>query len=81
VAVAKSVQFACRLRATEFFFNIEIQTTEPLVPGPSCPEVEISIAKLKKYKSPGIYQIPTEQIQAGVETLVSVIHKLSGRLA
>jgi hypothetical protein len=26
---------------------------EPLVPGPSRLEVEIAIAKLKKYKSPG----------------------------
>jgi hypothetical protein len=33
-------------------------------------EVEISIAKLKKYKS------PEEVIQAGGETLVSLIHKL-----
>jgi hypothetical protein len=31
----------------------EIHTAEPLVPGPSNLEVEISIAKLKKYKSPG----------------------------
>jgi hypothetical protein len=29
----------------------EIHTAEPLVPGPSCLEVEIDIAKFKKYKS------------------------------
>jgi hypothetical protein len=56
--------------------QIEIHTAEPLVPGPSHFEVEISIAKLKKYKSPGRDQIPAELYQAGGETLVSVIHKL-----
>jgi hypothetical protein len=38
--------------------------------------VEIAIAKLEKYKSPGSDQIPAELIQAGGETLLSVIHKL-----
>jgi hypothetical protein len=33
--------------------QIEVHTAEPLVPGPSHHEVEIAIAKLKKYKSPG----------------------------
>jgi hypothetical protein len=33
--------------------QIEVHTAEPLVPGPSRLEVEIAIAKLKKYKSPG----------------------------
>jgi hypothetical protein len=36
--------------------------TEPLVPGSSRLEVEIAIAKLKKYKSPGSDQIPAELI-------------------
>jgi hypothetical protein len=31
--------------------QIEIHTAEPLVPGPSRLEVEIAIAKLKRYKS------------------------------
>jgi hypothetical protein len=44
--------------------QIEIHTSEP---SPS--EVEIAIAKLKKYKSPGSVQIPAELIQAGGETL------------
>jgi hypothetical protein len=57
--------------------QIEINTAEPVVPGPSHLEVEISIAKLKKYKSPGIDQILAELIQTGSETLVSVIHKLT----
>jgi hypothetical protein len=56
--------------------QIEICTAEPLVPGPGHFEVEISIAKLKKYKSPGCDQIPAELYQAGGETLVSVNHKL-----
>jgi hypothetical protein len=38
--------------------------------------VEIAIAKLKRYKSSGNDQIPTELIQAGRETLRSEIHKL-----
>jgi hypothetical protein len=56
--------------------QIEIHTAEPLVPGPSHLEVEISIAELKKYKSPGSDQILAELYQAGGETLVSVNHKL-----
>jgi hypothetical protein len=38
--------------------QIEVHTAEPLVPGPSRLEVEIAIAELKKYKSPGNNQIP-----------------------
>jgi hypothetical protein len=56
--------------------QIEIHTAESLVPGPSHLEVEISIAKLKKYKSPGSDKILAELYEAGGETLVSVIHKL-----
>jgi hypothetical protein len=56
--------------------QIEIHTAEPLAPGPSHLEIEISIAKLKKYKSPGSDQIPAEMYQAGGEILMSVIHKL-----
>jgi hypothetical protein len=39
-------------------------------------EVEIAIAKLKSYKSPGSDEIPAELIQAGGEILRSKIHKL-----
>jgi sorting nexin-29 len=49
---------------------------ESLVPGSSHLEVEIAIAKLKKYKSPGSDQIPGQLIQAGGKMLLSVIHKL-----
>jgi hypothetical protein len=56
--------------------QIEVHRAEPLVPGPSRLEVEIAIAKLKKYKSPGSDQILAELIQAGGEILLSVIHNL-----
>jgi hypothetical protein len=44
--------------------QIEVHSAGPLVPCPSRLEVEIAIAKLKKYKSPGSDQIPAEFIQA-----------------
>jgi hypothetical protein len=56
--------------------QIEIHTAEVLVPGPSRLEVEIAIAELKKYKSPGSEEIPAELIQAEREILLSTIHKL-----
>ena len=43
----------------------EIHTTEPLVPEPSIYEIEMATGKLKRHKSPGIDQIPTELIKAG----------------
>jgi hypothetical protein len=46
------------------------------VPGSSHLEVEIAIAKFKKYKSPVSDQILAELIQSGGEILVSVINKL-----
>jgi hypothetical protein len=39
-------------------------------------EIEIAIAKLKKYKSPESDQTPVELIQAGGKMLLSTIHKL-----
>jgi hypothetical protein len=56
--------------------KIEVHTVETLVPGPSRLGIEIAIAKLKKYKSPGSDQIPAEMIQAGGEVLLSTIHQL-----
>jgi hypothetical protein len=47
----------------------EIHTVEPLLPEPSVFEVEMAIEKLKRYKSPGIDQIPAEFIKAGGSTL------------
>jgi hypothetical protein len=60
--------------------QIEVHTTELLVPGPSHLEVEIAIAKLKVYTSPGSDQIPAELIQAGSEILLCAIHKLINSL-
>jgi hypothetical protein len=42
----------------------------------SASEVEAAIGKLKRYKSPGVDQIPAEIIQAGGEILRSEIHNL-----
>jgi hypothetical protein len=54
--------------------RIEVHTTEPLVSRPSRLEVEIAIAKLKKFKSPGSDKILAELFQAGGEILLSAIH-------
>jgi hypothetical protein len=56
--------------------QIEIYTTEPLVPDPSPLKIEIAITKLKRYKLPGSDQIPTELIQTRGETLWSEIFKV-----
>jgi hypothetical protein len=45
--------------------QMDIHTAEPLVLGPSYLEVDIAIAKLKKYKSPGSDQILAALYQAG----------------
>jgi hypothetical protein len=62
-------------RKNYFFSVIGCKIIERLVPGSSRLEVEIAIAKLKKYKSPRSDQIPAELIQAGGETILSAIHK------
>ncbi|KAJ4445236.1 hypothetical protein ANN_07037 [Periplaneta americana] len=56
--------------------EIQIETAEPFIPEPTLSEVEIAIENLKKYKSPGIDQIPAELIQEGGRTLFSEIYKL-----
>ena len=38
--------------------QMDIHTAEPLEPEPSVFEVEMAVKKLKRYKSPGIDQIP-----------------------
>jgi hypothetical protein len=57
--------------------QIEIHTAGSLVSDHSPSEIEIAVAKLKSYKSPGMNQIPPELIQAVGETLRSEIHKLN----
>jgi hypothetical protein len=54
----------------------EMQTAEPFVPQPNVSEIEAATGKLKRYKSPGVDQIPSEPIRARGETLSSKIHKL-----
>jgi hypothetical protein len=56
--------------------QIEVHRAEPLVPGPSHLEVEIAIAKLRKYISPGSDQILAKLSQVGCEMLLSAIYKL-----
>jgi hypothetical protein len=51
--------------------HIPIHTAETLVPNPILFEVEVAVAKLKNYSSPGSDQFPAELIQAVGETLVS----------
>jgi hypothetical protein len=46
--------------------QIEIRTSELLVPDPSPFVVELAVAKLKRYKSPGSDQIPAELMQASI---------------
>jgi len=46
------------------------------VPEPSVFDFEQTIEKLKRYKSPGIDQIPAELIKVGGRTIRSEIHKL-----
>jgi hypothetical protein len=45
-----------------------MHTAEPFVPEPGASEVEVAIGKPKRYKSPGVDQIPAEVIKAGGET-------------
>jgi hypothetical protein len=52
----------------------EMHTAEPLVPEYSSFEVGIAIENLERYKSPYIYQIMTELIHVGGNTLRSEIH-------
>jgi hypothetical protein len=54
-----------------------MHTAGPLVPCHYNFEVEINVAKLKRYKPPGSHQIPIVQIQAGGEILwLVLIHSL-----
>jgi hypothetical protein len=62
--------------SSDLVWQREIHTAEPLVPDFSPCEVEIAVAKLKRYKSSGSDQIPAELFQAGGEILCSKIHKL-----
>jgi hypothetical protein len=58
----------------------EMHASEPLVLKPRSFEVETTIEKLKRYKSPGIDQILAEQIEAGGSILCYEIHKLNNSI-
>jgi hypothetical protein len=53
----------------------KVQKAEPLVPKPSAFEVEITIEKLKRHKSPGTDKIPAELIKVGGRAIRSQNHK------
>jgi len=54
----------------------EIRTVEPVLPERSAFEDEMAIKKLKRHKSPGIFQILAELIKAGGRKICSKIHNL-----
>jgi hypothetical protein len=56
--------------------HIEKHRAESLIADPSPFKVETAITELKKYKSLGSDQIPTEEIQTVGEMLLCEIHKL-----
>jgi hypothetical protein len=72
----RTISLLLNVRKVNDVRQIEIHTDEPLVPEPSPFEVQIAIARLKKYKSPASDHIPAELIQAGGRTLQYEIHKL-----
>jgi hypothetical protein len=53
----------------------EMHTAEQFLPEPSASEVEVAVGRLKRYKSPGVDQIPAELIQGGGEASRSEVHK------
>jgi hypothetical protein len=54
----------------------EMYTAEPFLPEPKNSKFDVTAGKLERCQSPGIDQIPAEQIQAGEKTLRSEIYKL-----
>jgi hypothetical protein len=54
----------------------EMHTARTLVPEPRSSEVEITVERLKKCRSPGTDQIPTELIKERGNTSCFEIHKL-----
>jgi hypothetical protein len=55
--------------------QIEVHSAEPFVSNPIPYDVEIGIAKIKRYKSPGGDKILAKLIQTEGETLQSDFHK------
>jgi hypothetical protein len=57
-------------------WQTEIHTAEPLIVETSSADIKIATEKLKRCKSPCVYQIQVELIEAGGNTLHSAIRKL-----
>jgi hypothetical protein len=58
----------------------EIHTEEPIVLELSAFEVEMAVEKIKRRRSPGTDQIPTEFITAGGRTIRCEVHKLTNSI-
>ena len=43
-------------------------------------EVDVAVKSLKKGKSPGIYNIPGELVQAGGDAMISALHKICNKI-
>jgi hypothetical protein len=54
----------------------EMHTAKPFVPDLNASKVEVAVGKLKRYRSPGVDEIPAELTQTGGKTLPLEIHKL-----
>jgi hypothetical protein len=52
-----------------------MRTAEPFVSQPRASEIEVAVGRLKRYKSPGVGQIPAQLVQARAEKLRSDIHE------
>jgi hypothetical protein len=68
------------VHGVNYVWQTEIHVAEPLLSEPSSLEVGITIAKLKRCKSSGIDQIPSDLIEIVGSTLRSQIHKLGNSL-
>ena len=71
-------KFFSRLLNTRGFIHVrqtETPTAEPLVSEPSAFEVEMTIEKLKRYKSLGTDKIPSELFKAGSRKIGSEFHE------
>jgi len=60
--------------------EFEIYTAEPWIAEPSEIEVQMSIKKLKHFKSPGTDIIPAKLIKAGGTALDNELHKFIGAI-
>ena len=55
----------------------DMHSAEPLESEPSAFEVQMAIEKLKRYKLPGIDEVPLELVQLGSKAVCSETHKVA----